>query len=198
MCNDYTHICVVLDASGSMSFLRGSTVKTFNDFMQSQKKEGGKTVLDIYQFADTTRHIVDSADVLRMYGDLMSDYTCDGCTAMYDAICIAIDELGQKFAAMREEERPANVLVAILTDGEENASKKFTQKDVAQRIKHQSEVYSWNFIFLAANQDAVVSGGQIGILAEDCVHFEMIPEDMQMNCCRLATRAAQVRTRHKK
>ncbi len=198
MRDDYTHICVVLDASGSMSVLHESTVKAFNDFIQSQKKEAGKTVLDIYQFADSTRHIVDSADLAHIHGDLMSDYTCDGCTAMYDAICTAIDTLGKRFAAMPEHERPANVLVAILTDGMENASRKFLREDVAKRIRHQKEVYSWEFIFLAANQDAVLSGGEIGISANDCLDFEMNEKGMQSNFCCMVDRAAQIRKRPRK
>ena len=52
MRDNYTHICVVLDASGSMSVLHETTIQSFNEFIQTQKKEEGKTVVDVFQFAN--------------------------------------------------------------------------------------------------------------------------------------------------
>ena len=178
-----------------MDVLRKTTIKSFNEFIQSQKKEEGKTVVDVFQFAHSTKRIVNSLDISTINEKLMSDYVCSGSTAMYDAICTAIDTLGKEFAAMPEQERPANVLVAILTDGMENASRQFNCQDVKKRIRHQAEKYSWDFMFLAANQDAVLSGGELGISAADCVGFEMNMEAMACNCLMMADRAAQMRKR---
>ena len=55
------------------------------------------------------------------------------------------------------------MLVAILTDGLENASQDYTKDRINKMIAHQREVYSWEFLFLAANQDAIQSGTSMGI-----------------------------------
>ena len=52
---------------------------------------------------------------------------------------------------MKDEFRPANVIVVIVTDGEENASKKHTLEEVRDMIQHQQDVYGWKFIFLGAD-----------------------------------------------
>jgi hypothetical protein len=53
--------------------------------------------------------------------------------------------------------------VIITTDGLENSSKEFTLKQIKEMITHQTEVYKWEFIFLAANQDAILTGQAMGI-----------------------------------
>lgn len=164
----YTHIALVLDASGSMSGLRDATIASLKKFFASQKSPEDKTVIDLWQFDDRVRHLIDGEDIEKGAGQAIENYTIGGCTALHDAICIGIDELGAKFANMREEDRPDAVVFAILTDGFENASRTYTLKDVKSRIRHQSEKYSWEFRFLAANQDAVLTGGEMGLGAGNC------------------------------
>lgn len=164
----YTHIALVLDASGSMDHLRSATIDSMKAFFESLKSPEDKTVIDLWQFDDRVRHLIDGVELEKGAGQAIENYTTGGCTALHDAICIGIDELGAKFAAMREEERPDAVVFAILTDGFENASQRFTVKDVKARIRHQSEKYSWNFRFLAANQDAVLTGSEMGLEARSC------------------------------
>jgi hypothetical protein len=65
-------------------------------------------------------------------------------------IC-TIDDVGKQLAATPEPERPNKVIVAILTDGMENAGRDYTNAKVTAMIRHQQEKYSWEFLFLAAN-----------------------------------------------
>ena len=153
MNNEYVHICIVLDASGSMECIEDDIKGTLNSFMADQKREEGKTVFDVFQFSDTVTRIVEHANVADYNGDLMKSYTCSGCTALHDATCTAIDTIGKEFAAMPEEERPGKVLFAIVTDGQENSSTEFTLNDVKTRIDRQTNEYKWEFVYLAANQD---------------------------------------------
>ncbi|MBO4511417.1 MAG: VWA domain-containing protein, partial [Victivallales bacterium] len=168
---DYTHICIVLDASGSMASIEDDTKGSFNAFLKKQNEAGGKTVFDLYQFSDQVKRIVEHVDLANFKDDLMAKYNCSGCTALNDAVCTAIDTLGKELAAMKEEERPENVVFVIITDGMENASKEFTSEDVRKRIKEQTDIYKWNFQYLAANQDAFASGGRLGISKDFCVNF---------------------------
>ena len=168
---DYTHICIVLDASGSMECIEDDIKGSFNTFLDGQRQEKGKTVFDLFQFSDEVKRLVKSADLALFKADLMAEYTCSGCTALNDAVCTAIDTMGKEFAAMPEEERPENVLCVIITDGMENASKEFTTADVKKRIEHQQNVYQWKFIFLAANQDAFAEGEKFGVAPGGRVNF---------------------------
>ena len=120
MKQDYTHILIVLDASGSMSCIQNDIKGSFNAFLDKQREEPGKTVFDLYQFNDKAVRLVKSADLAQFHDDLMSKYECTGCTALNDAVCIATDTIGQEFANMPEEDRPANVLLAIRDDDAQN------------------------------------------------------------------------------
>ena len=195
MKKDYTHICIVLDASGSMSDIESDIKGSFNTFLDKQREEPGKTVFDLFQFSDEVERLVKSADLALFKDDLMAKYTCSGCTALNDAVCTAIDTMGKEFAAMPESERPENVLCVIITDGEENASKEFSTDDVKKRIQHQQDVYKWEFLFLAANQDAFESGSALGIREDFCKGFKqdfrgVADMSILMSCC-----ASDIRTR---
>ena len=168
----YMHVALVLDASGSMGSLRTTTIESLKKFFEGLKSEDDKTLLDVWQFDDEVKHLADSVDLNAGAPRTIEDYTIGGCTALYDAICTGIDELGRKFAAMPEAERPDGVIFAILTDGFENASRNFTREDVKNRIEHQSTKYSWDFRFLAANQDAITTGRDFGLAAESCATFD--------------------------
>ena len=95
---DYVHVCIVLDASGSMECIEDDIKGSFNTFMAEQKNEEGKTVFDVFQFADRVKRIVEHADMAEYKGDLMSSYRCNGMTALHDAVCTAIDALTASLA----------------------------------------------------------------------------------------------------
>ena len=197
MKKDYTHICIVLDASGSMGCIESDIKGSFNTFLAQQKESDGKTMFDLFQFSDEVTHLVKSADLSQYSGNLMDQYSCSGCTALYDAVCIAIDSMGKTFAAMPEEERPENVLCVIITDGEENSSKEFTMNDVKQRIEHQKNVYSWEFDFLAANQDSWETGSAMGLTKEQCTDFTANPDGVYKFSRKVFARVDEVRNRNK-
>ena len=198
MKKDYTHICIVLDASGSMECIENDIKGSFNTFLNKQREEPGKTVFDLFQFSDEVERLVKSADLALFKDDLMAKYTCSGCTALNDAVCIAIDTMGREFAEMPESERPENVLCVIITDGQENASREFSTADVKKRIEHQQDVYKWEFLFLAANQDAFESGSALGINKNFCKEFVAAPSGIADMTVAIASCASEIRTRKRK
>lgn len=195
MKQDYTHILIILDASGSMSCIQNDIKGSFNAFLDKQRGEPGKTVFDLYQFNDEAVRLVKSADLALFHDDLMAKYDCTGCTALNDAVCIAMDTIGQEFANMPEEERPANVLCVIITDGEENASRKFSTKDVKDRIEHQKTKYNWDFVYLAADPDAFAAGEALGISPDDRKLFMRDTVGVAAMCCEMGERADRIRKR---
>ncbi|MCH7228735.1 hypothetical protein [Haloferula sp. A504] len=163
MNTNLTEIAYVLDRSGSMGGIIEAAITGFNEFLQQQLDQPGDANLSLMLFDDdflaphirTPLQDVDELDA--------TTYVPRGCTALLDAIGITIDELGKRIAAEPEDQRPAKVIVAIYTDGYENSSTRYTLKKINQMITHQREKYGWEFMFLAANQDAIATAAQMGI-----------------------------------
>jgi len=88
-------------------------------------------------------------------------------TALLDAIGRTIDELAERLEKLSESDRPGLVIVAVLTDGLENASKRYQWHEVAARIREQQEKYGWKFLFLGANQDAIETAAKMNIRRRD-------------------------------
>lgn len=94
-----------------------------------------------------------------------------GCTALYDAVGATIHHVGKRLADMEESERPGKVLFVVTTDGYENASHNYSKEQVKAMIQHQSEKYSWEFIFLGANINAEETASSIGIKADQSFNY---------------------------
>ena len=62
-----------------------------------------------------------------------------------------------------DDYKAEKVMFVIITDGLENASRKYTVERVKARIERQKQEYGWEFIFLGANMDAVAEAGRLGI-----------------------------------
>lgn len=94
-----------------------------------------------------------------------------GMTPLRDALCLTIDAVGRRLAAMPEKSRPAKVLFIVITDGLENASYRFNTSDVRQRVTHQRDKYSWEFVFLGANQDAVIEAERLAFDPQKAITY---------------------------
>lgn len=168
---DLTEILCVLDRSGSMDTIKNDVIGSFNQFIDDQKKQIGEARLTLVTFSNDVTTVYKSKD-LTSISDLNDDsYRCSGGTSLYDAIGLSVDSLGVDLASLNEEDRPNKVIVVILTDGEENSSKEYTQNRIVEIIQHQRDVYSWQFIFLAANQDACLTANSIGISSGNAMYF---------------------------
>lgn len=164
MKDSYTHVAMVLDRSGSMMGVRSDIVGGFNQFIEEQKKAPGECTVTLVQFDSQEPY-----EVLRDFTSILDtpplgdEYQPRGMTPLFDAVGRCIANTGERLAALPEEERPAKVVVVILTDGLENASREYTSAQVAKMTKEQTEKYGWQFVYLGANQDAIEAGGDIGV-----------------------------------
>ena len=169
--NNYTHIEVILDRSGSMDSCIDSTIEGFNKFLREQKTIDGKATMTIVQFDDKYeihQHYVNVVDVSYLN---RQNYVPRGGTALLDTICRSIDRLGEELAAKPEHLRPSKVIVLIQTDGQENASIVSTRIHVFDKIKHQREKYNWEFIFAGTNQDAISVADGYGIPSRSSIYY---------------------------
>ena len=58
-----------------------------------------------------------------------------------------------------------------MTDGMENASKKYSSQKVKEMIEHEKEKYGWEFLFIGSNIDAVETAGHFGIGSDRAVNY---------------------------
>ena len=165
MGTNITEIAFILDRSGSMQSIAEATVDSFNSFLATQQKEHEElpAQLTLVLFDTEFEVLYSPVPVPEVKRLDQVTYRPDGCTALLDAIGHTIEETGKRLAAMDEKDRPATVIIAILTDGEENSSKLYKSQKIHEMIKHQQEVYGWKFLFLGANQDAIATATKMGI-----------------------------------
>ncbi len=150
-------------------------ISGFNTFLHDQQQVKGLAKLTLVLFDDEYLVPVRGIPILEVTPLTKETYVPRNSTALLDAIGQTIDELGSQLSALSEATRPAQVIVAIFTDGLENASRRFTWRCIADRIKHQTEVYKWTFLFLGANQDAIATAAQIGIASVNSSTYEASP-----------------------
>jgi len=157
---DHRHIAIVLDRSGSMQTVKTDTEGGLTAFLDAQTEAPGETTVSLYQFDDRYEAVYEN----RALADVPA-YTLQprGATALYDAVGRTINAVGNHLAATPETDRPGEVIVVILTDGHENASREFTGDNVKSAITRQQDKYGWKFVFLGADQDAFEAGGSMGI-----------------------------------
>ena len=169
--NGLTEIVFILDRSGSMSGYELDTIGGFNAMIEKQKKETGKAIVSTVLFDTTNDVLHDRVDIEKIPKMTERDYTVHGCTALLDAIGGSIQHIGTIHKYARPEDVPEHTIFIITTDGMENASRKFNAREIKQMIERQTNKYGWEFIFLAANIDAVETAENIGIRRERAANY---------------------------
>lgn len=237
----YTHIAFLIDRSGSMSSLKDSLIKGFNNYLKEQQESEGKCTMTLVQFdyspfseenivswqtpqpinipwgkgptsplapiyssgttaginpgitwtpfqptgnlwvsyTDGYQIICDFADIKEVTPLNSSTYIPRGSTAYLDALGKLIDDTGKYLSKLPESERPEKVIVGVFTDGYENASVAFSKAQIAEKIKHQTNVYNWQFTFLGANMDAVTEGNSLGIGIANSITYTSSPTGVE-------------------
>jgi hypothetical protein len=172
--DETTDIICILDRSTSIrtSGLVDKTIEGFNSFLSDQKKTTGKAKLTLCLFDGGTSYGAEAGKTYEIIHDRVdiqsvpelntTTFVPRGMTAMYDAIGSTIDAVLTKWNASVED-RPDKVIFLIMTDGEENSSKEYTQKAVFDAIKARQEEDKWIFLFIGANIDTMKAGGGMGI-----------------------------------
>ncbi len=157
-----TDIVIVLDRSGSMESIKEDMEGAFATFISEQQKIPGECHVSLYQFAYEMEVIYERRPLFAVPHLNLEPL---GGTALYDALGSAIERTGRRLAALPVNERPSRVLVVLLTDGQENSSRQKTLWQIQEMIKHQTEKYSWGFIYLGSALTTKKDAQAIGIHA---------------------------------
>lgn len=171
MNNQLTDITVVLDRSGSMTSVASDTIGGFNTFLADQRKASGTALITLNQFDDVFEHVIKAENVQYAPELTKETFKPRGSTALLDAIGRSINETGKRLADMPENDRPAKVVMVIITDGQENASREFDKAKIDAMIREQRDKWNWEFVFLGANQDAISTAASLGIGAKSSMTY---------------------------
>ena len=157
-----THLYFLLDRSGSMQSIRTDTTGGFDAFIEEQRGLPGRCRVTLAQFDDSYEEVYadrDLADVPPL------DLVPRGSTALLDALGRLITVAGERLTGLPEADRPGSVIVGVMTDGMENASREWTHPRIKELIEQQTRDYGWQLLYLGADQDAIEEGAKMGFAA---------------------------------
>ncbi|MBM3429577.1 MAG: hypothetical protein FJX99_01190, partial [Bacteroidetes bacterium] len=184
MKNNKTIYHFVVDQSGSMAGLEGMVIESFNSQFNTLKQL--KKEFPEQEFEVSLTYFEDEVTDLLLFQPIDSlktmtreDFKPGGLTALFDGIGRSIDAIRLKYENLILDDA-ASVVMVIITDGGENASKYYTKLAISQKIKQLEESGKWTFTFIGAGLDAAqVSQGlnlnRENVLSYDRQHFNGIP-----------------------
>ena len=143
---------IIIDESGSMSCIRQQAMDSVNETIQTtraaqERNENQEHFVTLVTFNDTATIVNDCAPINEIKELTADSYCPDCCTALYDAMGISLNALQKKVS------KEDKVLVTIVTDGYENASKEYNLRAIKALVE-KLKTKGWVFAYLGANQDA--------------------------------------------
>lgn len=179
-----TEIVCIIDRSGSMGSIRDDAIGSFNTFLKDQQSLSGEALMTIVLFDDRYEIMQNGTRIGYVPPLTTKTYVPRGSTALFDAIGRTINEVKSRISKTEDQKKiPDNIIVAILTDGEENASTEFNLSQIESMIKNQIKKDQWNFVYLSADPKAFEDAGKMGIARNNVVRFEADPAGIE-DCCR--------------
>ena len=161
---DLTHISLILDRTGSMEEIREDTIGGFNVFLKEQQALPDEATLSLIQFDsqdpyEVIHHFEKIKDVPRLTSET---YVPRASTSLLDAIGRGVNDLESALEKMKPAKRPANVVMVIITDGQENSSREFGKNQIVKMIKAEQKK-GWQFVYLSADLDSINDAREYGM-----------------------------------
>jgi len=181
MKTNFTELVFILDRSGSMGGLESDTIGGFNSMLAKQQAEPGECRITTVLFDNQYEVLHDRIDIKAVSPITDKEYYVRGNTALLDAIGTSINKIGGVQKNTTEDYRAEKVLFVITTDGMENASREFGYDKIKSMIEHQKSKYSWEFIFLGANIDAIDVAKRFGVARNRAQSFHNDSEGIALN-----------------
>jgi uncharacterized protein YegL len=179
------HAIFVQDHSGSMNMSTANgtraelAMSNYNEQLDKIKRESSEieTIISIIEFDDRIMKQVEPARVDIV--EPMTDWWCGGSTALRDAIGMAIN-VGKKTLS-NDSNVDQSVLVIILTDGEENDSREWSDEQIRKEIKHLEDSGLWTFTFMGGELQAQEAISKMGFLSTNTAAFANTAEGFKMS-----------------
>ena len=175
-----TYYNLILDQSGSMSSSRIETLNAVNAQIESCRQiasthQNQELILSLTLFNDNAHSLYSKKTPDQVPLLTQKQYEPNGSTALLDAI-------GMQINLMEEVIQPGDdVVMVILTDGQENASQYYNFKQISERISQLKATERWTFSFMGADIDAWDIASRLHIDRDEVVSFNKREMSKQMN-----------------
>lgn len=185
---NHIDITLIIDRSFSMTTLGQAVKKSIIEFIETQCKNSvsKNTYIHMVSFDDVKETVIENT-LLKDINISKIDYSKiepRGSTRLIDTV---MEEI--KNQEGRVNGKDATCILAVVTDGEDNMSKRYSSMDLKEKIKTCEKNSKFTAFFLASNQDAISSGNEIGFDKKRCITYENQPENIQ---CTMRSLSAQV------
>lgn len=152
---------IIIDESGSMMSIKNEAINNVNETIQTiraaeKKRPEQEHFVTLVTFNDNAKTIYNCVPVSKVKELTSKTYRPSCCTALYDAMGISLNALRKKMA---EDDK---VLVTIVTDGYENASREYTGQAIKALVNELKE-QNWVFAYIGANHDVEAAAANIAI-----------------------------------
>ena len=181
MNHELTELVFILDKSGSMAGLEGDTIGGFNSMLRKQQELEGECRITTVLFDNNYELLHDRIDIRAVSPMTGQDYYVGGSTALLDAMGRTIQQIANAHKRTAPNYRAQHVMFVIMTDGYENASKKYSSDQVKHMVERETEAFGWEFIYLGANIDAVETAKEFGIRPDRAQDFHADHAGIQLS-----------------
>ena len=160
-----TSITMVLDRSGSMESCRAATITSVNKYLLEAR---GDLILkesdfQLMIFDTQSLDVIRSGRMTDVKDITVEDFQPRGGTPLLDAIGRGVDSLDKKAADNK-------AILVIVTDGEENSSKKHNYESIKALIEDRQRK-GWLIIFLGAGLSSAQQGLRMSIRAANVANI---------------------------
>lgn len=176
-------IIIILDESFSMINMGREPIQAVDEFIKDQSEKCPEGNVTIVTFSDFSRTIIENTPFKDFTG--FTDYKPDGLTALNDAICSTIEK-------KLKTPNKFNVVLIIITDGDENASQNYDSVCLKEMIKNVETIYKWKTIFIGANQDSFEVGSKMNVEHNRCANFDASIPGNLITICRKTSDAVGI------
>ena len=176
-----TELVFILDKSGSMGGLETDTIGGYNSMLAKQQTIEEECHITTVLFDNNYELLHDRIDIKAVSPITEKEYQVGGSTALLDAIGRTIHKIGNAQKHTADDYRAEKVMFVIITDGEENSSREYSAEKIKAQIERQKTKYSWEFIFLGANIDAVQTASRFGIAPDRAQNYHADSEGVELN-----------------
>jgi hypothetical protein len=161
---------IIIDASSSMwskeNEVKEGLTGLLKNIKKDMKKNKGeaktKTIICQFNSPGTFQVLLNSSKISKINDNIANNYSTGGSTSLFDAIGTGFSLVGKK---------QDGVFVSILTDGEENSSREFSQKDIKKLFKKAKKA-KWGLTFMGTTEESIQNAVSWGINISNTFQFD--------------------------